>query len=113
MSSQLSLFGESEILMAPSELVAQALPLVAHTIDEADPEGTFSDLQAAHVAVSALKRAATRFDPSINDWGQFAIASMKRELRRAMERGHTRHQVEVLADRVFAMDVDDAQEGDE
>jgi len=99
--------------MAPSELVAQALPLVSHTIDDVDPEATLSDLQAVHVAVSALKRAATRFDPSINDWGPFAVASMKRELTRAMERGHMRHQVEVLAERVFALGDLAAQEGDE
>jgi len=106
MSTQLSLFGEpNNPLKTPSEYVAEAIPLVAVTIDVADVDGLLSELQAVHVAISALKRAATRFDPAINDWRPFAVAAMKTELRRSIERGETRHQVEVLAEMVFGSEV--------
>ena len=111
MSSQLSLFGETEIFMVPSELVVQALPLVAATIDVADPDGALSGLQSVHVCISSLKRAASRFDPSIDDWRPFAVASMKRELRRAIERGQTLHEVEILAEKVFSANDSASQEG--
>lgn len=104
MSSQLSLFGEvPELLKTPSERVQEALPLVAPTINAMDPDGLLSDLQAVHVAISALKRSAPKFDEAINDWPHFAVASMRHELRRAIERGQTRHQLEVLADAVFGL----------
>ena len=113
MSSQLSLFGDvPELLKTPSERVQEALPLVAPTISAVDPEGVLSDLQAVHVAVSALKRSAPKFDEAINDWPHFAVASMRHELRRAMARGQTRHQVEVLADAVFGLTDSDTSELD-
>lgn len=102
MSSQLSLFGESsELFVTPSELVLRALPLVAPTIEVVDPDGVLSDLQSVHICISTLKRCAPKHDSAINDWPQYAVASMRRELRRAMERGQTRHQIEMLADAVF------------
>lgn len=92
----------NELLKTPSEYIAEVLPLAADVLAVCDPDGRLSDLQGAQICVNSLKRATSRYDRGTGDWARFAVAAMRADILRAIDRGEFVHPAEALADLVFA-----------
>lgn len=83
------------------ELVHDALPWALDALVAADPDGELSDLLAAQVCFTALKRAAGRWEATRGSWRQWAHNAMVADLRRILASDQRQHTVEVLADAMF------------
>lgn len=83
------------------ELVHDALPWAWDAVVAADPDGELSDLLAAQVCFTALKRAAGRWEATRGSWRQWAHNAMVADLQRILANDQRQHTVEVLADAMF------------
>lgn len=83
------------------ELVHDALPWALEALVAADPDGEVSELLAAQVCFTALKRAAGRWDETRGSWRQWAHNAMVADLQRILAGDQRQHTVESLADAMF------------
>lgn len=83
------------------ELVHEALAWALDALVAADPEGELSELLAAQVCFTSLKRAAGRWEVTRGSWRQWAHNAMVADLQRILDGDKRQHTVEVLADAMF------------
>lgn len=87
------------------ERVAEALPFVAEWIDVSDPFGHVTTVQAATVAMLALRRAAKDFRPFPGEagmtWLEFAEHRVEVNIERAIERGELQHASDLYVEAIF------------